>query len=323
MAVRSRLAGYSPCPEEIAMTTNPHFTARPSAGEPDLRRMYDLAAAARADALHVADLPWRLASPSARMPERTRLWEDASGNLIAWAVLQFPWHCLDYVVHRDARSTGLEATVLAWACAFLEAEAADRDGGLPFYVSAREGDIERIAAVERAGFVRDNWAYVHLTRDLDRPIPEPNPPPGIIIRPLAGERDVEAYVATHRAAFGSTNMTVAWRLTTLRQPWHTPELDLVAVAPDGTLAGFCVCWITPPLAEGRVAQVEPLGILPGYRRQGLGRALLLEALRRARSLGATHMEVNAESYNDASRRAYTSVGFRLAYETPFYRQTFG
>jgi hypothetical protein len=108
------------------MTTNPRFTASPTAGEPDLRRMYDLAVTARADALHVADLPWRLASPSARMPERTRLWEDAGGNLIAWAVLQFPWHCLDYAVRRDARSTDLELTILAWACARLEGERAGR-----------------------------------------------------------------------------------------------------------------------------------------------------------------------------------------------------
>jgi ribosomal protein S18 acetylase RimI-like enzyme len=244
--------------------------------------------------------------------------------LVAWAVLQFPaWHCLDYVVRPDARSAALESAVLAWACARLEAEAADRGGCLPFYVSAREGDAARVAAIERAGFARQTWGYVHLVRDLGEPIPETALPPGFVVRPLAGEREVNAYVAAHRAAFGSANMTADWRLATLRDPRYAPALDLVAVAPDGTLVGFCVCWITPSLSGRRVAQVEPLGVLPAFQRTGLGRALLLDGLRRARAHGADRMDVNAESHNAASRGAYEAVGFRPAYEAPFFLRGFG
>ena len=306
------------------MTINHDVTARPSAGERDFARMDALAIRALGDALHVVDLPWRLASPSARMPDRSCLWEDASGELIAWAVLQFPaWHCLDYVVRPDLRSPDLEREILTWACARLETEAAGRGGPLPFYVSARAGDTMRISAIEQAGFSRQDWGYVHLIRELSEPIPEPALPHGFIIRSLAGEDDVNAYVSAHRAAFGSANMTTDWRRATLRDPRYVSDLDLVAIAPDGALAGFCVCWITPPLAERRVAQVEPLGILPGYQRKGLGRALLAEGLRRARTLGAGQMAVNAESYNTASRGVYEAMGFRPAYEAPFFLRRFG
>lgn len=285
--------------------------------------MYDLTVSAQDNALHVADLPWRLASPAVRRAEWSQLWEGPSGELVAWAVLQFPWHCLDYVVHPDARSADLQSAVLTWACARLEDEAANRDGRLPFYVSAHEGDTARIAAIEKAGFARVGWGYVHLFQNLDQSIPEPEPPPGFVVRSLAGEREVDAYVATHRAAFGSTNMTADWRRATLRDLNYVPELDLVAIAPDGTLAGFCVCWITPSIAGRRVAQIEPLGILPTHQRMGLGRALLLEGLRRAKEHGAGRMEVNAESYNAASRGAYEAVEFRPAYEAPFFLRTFG
>ena len=305
------------------MTAHFRISERPSTGDHDLATMDDLALAAPDDALHAADLPWRLASPSATMPERTQLWEDAGGNLVAWAVLQFPWHCLDYQVRADAQSTELETAVLTWACARLEAEAADRGGKLPFYVSAREGDVARMAAIERAGFARAGWSYVRLIRELDQPIPEPEPPSGFVVRPLAGEHETDAYVAAHRAAFGSANMTADWRRATLRARRYVPALDLVAVAPDGAVVGFCVCWITPPLAGRRMAQIEPLGILPDYQRRGLGRALLLEALRRAQAHGADRMHVNAESYNDASRGAYEAVGFRPAYELPFFIRSFG
>lgn len=306
------------------MSINYRVSARPVVEDRDFDRMGDLALSAPDNALHVVDLPWRLSSPSARMPERTRLWEDASGELLAWAVLQFPaWHCLDYLVRPDVRQTDLEAEILTWACDWLETEAAGHDGHLPFYVSAREGDTARVAAIERAGFSRQEWGYVHLVRDLDQPIPKPAPPPGFVIRSLAGEDEVDAYVDAHRAAFESANMTTGWRRETLRDPRYVSDLDLVAIAPDGALVGFCVCWITPSIAGQRVAQVEPLGILPAYQRQGLGRALLVEGLRRAKAHGAGQMDVNAESYNAVSRGAYEAVGFRSAYDAPFFLRSFG
>jgi ribosomal protein S18 acetylase RimI-like enzyme len=300
-------------------------SSRPFAGDRDFARIYELTAAAPGDVLHLADLPWRLASPAARTPERTRLWERTDGALSAWAVLQFPWHCLDYDLHPDRSTVELEAAVLAWAIERLAVAAADRGERLPFYVSARAADGPRIAAIEQAGFARDDWSYVRLVRDLDRPIPAAEPPAGFVVRPLAGDAEVEAYVAAHRAAFGSTNMTAAWRRTTLRDPRHLPELDLAAIAPDGTLAGFCVCWMTPPLgslAGRRLAQIEPLGVHPEYQRLGLGRALLLEALRRARANGAHSLEVNAESDNAASRQTYEAVGFRPEFEAPFFLRVF-
>lgn len=305
------------------MTNGPIVTARPSEGIRDLNRMYDLAIATRDDALHVADLPWRLTSPSAQMPNRTRLWEDADGALVAWAVLQFPWLCLDYVIHPDAQMSDLESALFAWAGDRLEIEAAGRDEPLRFFANARAHDADRIAAIERAGFSREPWSYVHLSRELDAPIAASESPAGFVIRQLVGEDEVEACVAVQRAAFNSTSMTADWRRATLQNPAYVPDLDLVAIASDGTLVGFSVCWITPELPGGRVAQVEPLCIRPSYQRRGLGRALLLEGLRRARALGATRMEVNAESYNPASQGAYQAVGFRLAYEAPFFRRDFG
>lgn len=305
------------------MTTNPApaVASRALAGARDIARAYELADVARDEAPHVVDLPWRMTSPSAHVPDRTHLWEDVNGDVIAWAILQLPaWHCVDYVVRPDARTAGLESAVLDWACARLEIEAT---GSLPFLVSARADDHARIAAIERAGFVRETWGYVHLVRDLGQPIPKPTLPQGFEIRPLAGTGEVDAYVAAHRAAFGSTNMDAEWRLRTLHDPRYEPDLDLVAVTPDGTLAGFCVCWITPSSGRRREAQVEPLGVLPAFQRIGLGRALLLEGLRRVRALGAVRMRVNAERSNAASQAVYRAVAFRPAYEVPFFQRRFG
>jgi ribosomal protein S18 acetylase RimI-like enzyme len=66
-------------------------------------------------------------------------------------------------------------------------------------------------------------------------------------------------------------------------PQYRPELDLVAAAPDGQLAAFCVGWLSP---EDRTAQIEPVGVAPGFQGLGLGRSLLLEMLARFRVLDA-------------------------------------
>lgn len=308
------------------MTTPTGVSARPCSGVQDLNAIYGMTASLPNVALHLTDLPWRLASPAAQDPVRVRLWETRDGTLLAWAILQFPWHCLDYEVQPGAYREWLEQAVLDWAVERLTEEAASRGEDLPFYVSTRASDTVRLAAVHRAGFRPEDWSYVHLTRDLREPIPEVALPDGFQIRPLAGEAEVDAYVATHRAAFRSTNMTAAWRQQTIRDPRYVPELDLVAVGSDGTVAAFCVGWMTSPtasLADKRVAQVEPLGVLPAYQRIGLGRALLLEEFRRARTIGASRMEVDAESYNEASLGLYESVGFRPSFEAPFALRVFG
>lgn len=302
------------------------ITSRPSRDSRDYAMMYDMIAASPHNALHAVDLPWRLSSPSARTTEWTQIWESADGTGLAWAVLQFPWHCLDYEIRPDTRSDELEESILDWAVTRLNAEASRRGESLPFYVSARQGDSSRVAAIARAGFSFDEWSYLHMARSLGTPIPDAPLPKGFHIRPLAGDEEVGDYVAAHRAAFGSTNMTADWRRATLRDPHHVPDLDLVAVGPDGAIVAFCVCWITPPFADrtgGRVTQIEPLGVLPEYQRLGLGRALLLEAFRRSKDMGAFRVEVDGESYNAASQRAYESVGFRAVYEAPFFLRSFG
>ncbi len=128
-------------------------------------------------------------------------------------------------------------------------------------------------------------------------------PDGFAIRPLAGA----AYAEAHRAVFDSQAMTAQWRERTIGMPFYQPGLDLVAVAPDGTLAGFCVGWHEP--ARG-VAQVEPLGVHPRCQRRGLSRALLTEMLRRFKSRGASVAIAETELDRTAARAAYGAVGFK-------------
>ncbi len=108
-------------------------------------------------------------------------------------------------------------------------------------------------------------------------------------------------------------MTVDWRARVLQRPEYIPRLDLVVEGPNGELAAFCVCWIAPTgHGNSPVGQVEPLGVHPEYQKMGLGRAVLLEGVRRMQSHGATTMIVETDDFRDAAVGLYQAaeVGVR-------------
>jgi mycothiol synthase len=257
---------------------------------------------------HVVDLPYRLASHAAQDSANRRLWLGANGHILGYALAQLPMWTLDDALTPGQRGSELERDVLRWGIERWRAIAANGGPGWMF-VDAPEDDANRQTLLTSLGIARDEWYQLHLAQPLQVPIPASEAPHGFTLRPLAGEAEVEAYVALHRAAFGSENMTVAWRRQTLAMPEYHPDLDLVAAAADGRLAGFCIGWLAT--IAGRVeAQIEPVGVHPNFQGQGLGRALIAENLRRFQAAGAERAHIEVDGNNDAARRLYASAGFR-------------
>jgi ribosomal protein S18 acetylase RimI-like enzyme len=186
---------------------------------------------------------------------------------------------------------------------------------------------DRIRDLEEAGFVsqanvgEDSWSKVLMQRSAHIPVADYALPAGFSVRPLAGENEVEAYVQLHRAVFESKNMTAEWRTRTLRRPEYLPDLDLVAVAPDGRLAALCVCWLDKE-SEKPSGQIEPLGVHQDFRKSGLGRAILSEGLRRLYLCGADRVYVETDKYRNAALGLYEAVGFRVIRDVLVYRKDY-
>lgn len=258
---------------------------------------------------HVLDLPYRLASHAAQDAANRRIQRDGDGRVVAYAFTQLPMWTLDYLVSDDEAGE-LERGILDWGIArWREARA---QGGPPMmFVDVRDDDTRWQAVLAERGFTRHEWYQLHLSQERDTPLPPAAPPPGVTIRPLAGDLEVAGYVALHRAAFGTENMTERWRHQVLGMSEYRPELDLVAVAPDGRLAGFCVGWLGA--VDGRIeGQVEPMGVHPDFQGHGLGHALLTGCLRRLQAAGAGRLHIEVDGTNDAARTLYAAVGFRTA-----------
>jgi mycothiol synthase len=217
-----------------------------------------------------------------------------------------------------AHATALGPEVLAWGEAHARALPAAEGARPSWWVSARADDPELIALLAAAGFRPARWTAWRYERALDDPLPAPTLPDGFVLRPLDGAAEVPAYVDAHRAAFGSTYMTAAWRGQILRVPGYVPDLDLVAAAPDGRVAAFAILWLGPAVAGRREGQFEPVGTRPEFRRRGLARALLLEGMRRLRAAGATHALVETEDVREAANGLYRSVLCDSGVRTRYY-----
>ena len=301
---------------------------REFSGEADIQAMMALARLAPGENLHIIDLPYRLSSWALDHPGTVGLWVNAEGQLLAWAVLQTPFWTLDCVCHPDSGES-LHRRVLAWADARALA-VLDTPAGHPrWFVTVFSDQAGRLRDLEEAGFAsqadvgEDSWSKVLLCRPAEMPVPGYSLPAGFEIRPLAGEQEVEAYVGLHRAVFGSRNMTAAWRARTLRCPEYQADLDLVAVAPDGRLAAFCVCWLDANLAEGPGGQIEPLGVHPDLRNLGLGQAILSECLRRLSFRGANRVYVETDQSRNVALGLYEALGFRPVRDVLVYRKDYG
>jgi mycothiol synthase len=285
------------------------LTMRGSRGEADFALIADLICSVPSTSRHLIDLPWRLSSPAFQSGDDSCLWEDGQGTLLGFAAWQVSWATLDFFIRPGSHQQMLETALFNWATQRFQELDRARGSALPYWVEFRDDDTERRTLIEAHGFLLNaNYHYVQLSHSLALPLQEPILPEGFVLRPLAGEQEVAAYVDVHRAAFASTSMTNEWRSRTLRTPHYRPELDLVAVAPDGTLAGFCVGWLDQ---ERQMGQVEPLGVHPRFRNIGLGRALLLEVLRRFKAFGAQSVLVETEGNQSSARHTYESVGFSL------------
>jgi ribosomal protein S18 acetylase RimI-like enzyme len=299
---------------------------RAFSGQADLLAMAALARVSPADNLHVIDLAWRFSSWAFDDPDNVGLWVDGGGQMLAWAVLQAPFWTIDYAFHPDA-DRDLYPQFLAWADNRAR-QVLGTPGGRPrWYVNVFSDQTDWIRDLAQAGFAsqadvgEDSWSMVLMQRSSETPVANYTLPAGVIIRPLAGESEVSAYVDLQRAVFGTDNMTLGWRSRTLHQAQYVADLDLVAVAPDGGLVAFCICWLdteTDPVS----GQVEPLGVHPDWRKSGLGRAILSEDLRRLQSHGASQIYVETDSYRNAALELYESAGFRVIRDILVYRKDY-
>ena len=292
----------------------------------DIQPMIDLALLSRQNNFHIYDLPYRLSSWAVDSADNGQLWFE-NDQLVAWAILQTPFWSLDFVIH-PAYENDLLPIILEWADQQATIILDSPFGRPSWYIHVFNDQFNRISVLEQVGYQsqsnvgEDSWSKVLMRRSKQALEKKHLPKPGFVVRPLAGEQEVQAYVHLHQTVFGSKNMREDWRSRILQQPQYQPNLDIVVQASDGNLAAFCIGWIMEDFEGNLQGQIEPLGCHPIYRHFALGRVALCEVMDRLIQMGAQSIWVETDNYRDTAFRLYQSMGFEVEKQVLVFRKDF-
>jgi mycothiol synthase len=207
----------------------------------------------------------------------------------------------ELVIHPAHRRRGLgSALVRALAAAA---------GGRPLRLWAH-GDLPAAARLAAAaGFERDR-ALWQMRRPLQAEVEPPRLPDGVAIRTFAFGRDEDAWLDLNARAFARHPEQGGWTREDLdlreREPWFDPDGFFLAER-DGRLAGFH--WTKIHAGPEPTGEVYVVGVDPGERGAGLGRALTLVGLRYLRDRGLPQVMLYVDESNIPAIRMYESLGF--------------
>lgn len=226
-----------------------------------------------------------------RLKESVFIWETPAGQIAAVLNPEEPGNAF-LQVHPQYRTPELEEEMLALAEKFL---AKTNAAGSPeLWVWADSQDTLRHKILSRHGFRRldsGEGAEVQHRRLLTEPIPETPVIPGYTIRALGDGLELLERCYASGLGFHNDIQTAvenrdesSWYRNIQTAPLYRRDLDLIAVAPDGAIAAFCTIWFDDVT---RTAYFEPVATVPVHRRRGLGKAVLLEGLRRLKRMGGT------------------------------------
>ena len=297
-----------------------NVTSRIYTDADDLQQIIDLLCRVRpperiADYPSMVDLNELLCLPANQA--NTCLWFEED-RIIAFALVD-PFNNL--LFEYGEANPDLQAEMVRWGVECIRHKPHGAEESLTLDAGCREEDSDRIALLERHGFIRQAVRSLHLARPLREPIPSPALPAGFQIRTLKGRDEVTEWVRLHRAAFGTQQMTIEERLAMMSGTDYDPDLDLVMTGPDGRLAAYCMCQIfrEENARTGRnEGYTDPAATHPEYQGRGLAKALLLTGLRLLRERGVETALVGTSSENEKMQRAAMAVGFRVESTTVWF-----
>lgn len=304
----------------------PIVTTRPLDSERDVRLVRDLLVATHplvpagwnwevrrwdGTVFHNADPRWE-----AHVRGKVQLWE-AAGALVG-AVTTEGGGDAHLQLHPGFRH--LEEEMVAWAEAHLARQVAD---GRLLSIFVFDDDADRQAVLSSRGYERGAAGGVTRRQRMAEGSLPPRPvlPAPYVLRTVRADdlEDCGRVADLLNAAFGRTfHSAVEFQNFTRMAPCYRADLDLVAAAPDGTLAAYVgIAWDD----LNRHATFEPVCAHPDHRRHGLARALMEEGLHRLASLGA--VDVTVETGDQlAANELYDSLGFEEVRRGQWWQRTF-
>lgn len=238
-----------------------------------------------------------------RRPGRFGIWGVEDRPVVVAVVAPYPEH--------DAVEVAVAPEVRPW----VEPAAIERAESL---VGDRSWTVWAHRAAQRAALEARGYrplrGVVRMRRSL--PAPPPEPPPGIVLDSRRPGIDDAEIVAVNARAFADHREQGTLDVAEFRRRTAGSPPAAIVVAREGDeLVGFC--WTTRPAAE--VGEIHVVATDPPRQGRGLGRALVLEGLRRLSDAGCRRAVLWTDAANEPARRLYRRLGFLVDAENVEYR----
>ncbi|HET9911381.1 MAG TPA: GNAT family N-acetyltransferase [Anaerolineales bacterium] len=259
------------------------------------------------------DYWWWFANPTYEhfsLQEVVFIWETDEGEIAA--VLNPEAHTVAYLqIHPNFHTPELVDEMIATAEKHLTETRQDGKRHLEFYIDSQ--DKLSHGALSRHGFQRverPNENEIEHRRLLKDPLPELPVIPGYTIRPMGAGLELLERCYASGLGFHNDDIQVArdnrdhpeWYHRIQSAPLYRRDLDIVAVAADGSIAAFCTAWFDD---VSLTAYLEPVATVAAHRKRGLGKAVVLEALYRLKQMGCKVAFVSG--YSEGANALYFSV----------------
>ena len=166
---------------------------------------------------------------------------------------------------------------------------------------------DEIRVAKSAGFEVAEQTETVMRMDLDKELPA-NPPGGLRLAELDPVKEPIAFQwllwqgfdhGSDKAEFERDD-DVFPEIPEFRRHFD-PTLSIAAKTADGEYVSYCCLWYS---GKTDYAYVEPVCTVPSFRGKGVAKAVIYEALNRARSLGAK------KAYVLSDMPFYEKIGFR-------------
>ena len=237
--------------------------------------------------------------------EKSGVWE-VDGEIVAIVHNELGEGEAFFTVHPD--HTYLKPEMLAHAEEYLFKV---EDGKKKLRVYGNDFDKELNELFLNNQFVRneENPQYNTICFfDMVKPFPTIKLPEGFVLRSLEVNYDLVKVDRVQHRGFNHEGEPpedgVKGRELMQSAPNFRKDLTIAVEAHDGQFVSYVGMWLCQ---EKKVAYVEPVCTDPAYRKMGLGKAAVLESVRRCMELGAEEVIV------EASLPIYLSAGFKPSF----------